>query len=221
MTAPRTRTYNSPRRQQQAAATRQAILEAADRLLLRDGYPATTMEAIAHEAGVSLKTVYLPFSTKGGLLRAVWDLRLKGDQSDAPIVDSDWFREVINETDAVRKLQLNARGFGTVKSRVGGMFAAIRGAAEVDADCRELWELIQSDFHDLQAMVVKSIQRSGALRPGLTARQATDILWTLHHPDVWMLLVEQRGWSPASYESWLAEASCAQLLGTPSSRQHP
>ena len=62
------RPYNSPRRQQQAAATRRAILEAAERLFLRDGYPATTMEAIAGEADVSLKTVYLPFSTKSGLL---------------------------------------------------------------------------------------------------------------------------------------------------------
>ena len=72
------RAYNSPRRQQQAAATRRAVLEAAERLFLEGGYPATTMEAIAAEAGVSLKTAYLPFSTKSGLLRALWDLRLKG-----------------------------------------------------------------------------------------------------------------------------------------------
>jgi AcrR family transcriptional regulator len=215
------RTYNSPRRQQQAAATRQAILEAAERLFLRDGYAATTMEAIGNEAGVSLKTVYLPFATKSGLLRAAWDLRLKGDQSGAPVVDSDWFRAVINESDPIRKLQLNARGSRSVKSRIDGMFAVIRGAAEIDADCRDLWELIQSDFHDLQAMVVNTLHRSGALRPALTAHHGTDILWTLNHPDVWILLVEKRGWSPASYETWLAEASCSQLLGTTSSCQHP
>lgn len=51
------RAYNSPRRQQQAAATRRGILEAAQRLFERQGYPATTMEAIAAEAGVALKTV--------------------------------------------------------------------------------------------------------------------------------------------------------------------
>ena len=214
MAEPRKRTYNSPHRQQQAAATRQTILEAADRLFMRDGYPATTMEAIANEAGVSLKTVYLPFSTKSGVLRAVWDLRLKGDQSDAPVADSAWFSEVINEDDPFRKLRLNARGSRTVKSRIGGMFAVIRGAAEIDADCRELWELIQSDFHDIEGTVVKSIHRSGALKPGLTVHHGTDILWTLNHPDVWTLLVEQRGWSPASYETWLAEASSSQLLST-------
>ena len=126
-----------------------------------------------------------------------------------------------SESDPVRKLQLNARGSRSVKSRTGGMFAVIRGAAEIDADCRDLWELIQSDFHELQALVVNTLHRSGALRPGLTAHHGTDILWTLNHPDVWILLVEKRGWSPASYETWLAEASCSQLLGTTSSGQHP
>src|SRR5450432_1196323 len=135
--APR-RAYNSPRRQQQAAATRQTILEAAERLFLQEGYPATTMDAIAAEAGVSLKTAYLPFSTKSGLLRTLWDLRLKGDDADPPVADHDWFRDVMAESDPARKLQLNARNSRAAKTRIGAMFKVIRGAAEVDADCGAL-----------------------------------------------------------------------------------
>ena len=59
-----TRRYDSTRRREQAAATRREILEAAQRLFERDGYGATTMAAIAAEAGVALKTVYLAFETK-------------------------------------------------------------------------------------------------------------------------------------------------------------
>jgi AcrR family transcriptional regulator len=209
------RAYNSPRRQQQAAATRRAVLEAAERLFLRDGYPATTMEAIAAEAGVSLKTAYLPFSTKSGLLRALWDLRLKGGDADAPVVQHEWFREVMEEPDPVRQLQLNARNSAAAKTRIGGLFRVIRGAAEVDADCGELWRLIQSDFHANQQVIVESIHRGGGLRRGLSIAAGTDILWTLNHPDTWMLLAGQRGWSPHAYETWLAQASCALLLGTP------
>ena len=209
------RAYNSPRRQQQAAATRRAILEAAERLFLQDGYPATTMEAIAAEAGVSLKTAYLPFSTKSGLLRALWDLRLKGGDADAPVVQHEWFREVMEEPDPVRKLQLNARNSAAAKTRIGALFRIIRGAAEVDADCGALWRLIQSDFHANQQVIVESIHRGGGLRRGLSIATGTDILWTLNHPDTWMLLAGQRGWSPHAYEIWLAQTSCAQLLGTP------
>ena len=209
------RAYNSPRRQQQAAATRRAILEAAERLFLQGGYPATTMEAIAAEAGVSLKTAYLPFSTKSGLLRALWDLRLKGGDADAPVVQHEWFREVLEEPDPVRKLQLNARNSAAAKTRIGGLFRVIRGAAEIDADCGALWRLIQSDFYANQQMIVESIHRGGGLRRGLSVATGTDILWTLNHPDAWMLLAGQRGWSPHAYEAWLAQTSCAQLLGTP------
>ena len=190
------RAYNSPRRQQQAAATRRAILEAAERLFMQGGYPATTMEAIAAEAGVSLKTAYLPFSTKSGLLRALWDLRLKGGDADAPVVQHEWFREVMEEPDPVRKLQLNARNSAAAKARIGVLFRVIRGAAEIDTDCGALWRLIQSDFHANQQVIVESIHRGGGLRRGLSVAIGTDILWTLNHPDTWMLLAGQRGWSP-------------------------
>ena len=72
------RPYESPRRREQAAATRLEILEAAQRLFERDGYAATTMAAVAAEARVALKTVYIAFETKSGVLRALWNLRLRG-----------------------------------------------------------------------------------------------------------------------------------------------
>ena len=71
------RRYDSPRRREQAAATRLHILQAAQRLLEQQGYAATTMAAIATEAGVALKTVYLAFQTKSGVVRALWDVLLR------------------------------------------------------------------------------------------------------------------------------------------------
>src|SRR5205085_2499530 len=91
------RAYNSPRRQEQAAATRHAILAAAQRRFEREGYAATTMEAVATDAGVALKTVYIAFETKGRLLRALWDLLLKGDQDEAAVAERPWYREVLDE----------------------------------------------------------------------------------------------------------------------------
>src|ERR1700754_3432351 len=93
------RAYNSPRRAEQAAATREAILDAAQRLFEEQGYATTSMAAIAKEAGVALKTVYLAFETKSGLLRALWHLRLRGDEDDVPIGERPWYREVLAEPD--------------------------------------------------------------------------------------------------------------------------
>ena len=99
------RPYRSPRREQQAAATRLAILRVAQGLFEAHGYAATTMAAIATEADVALKTVYLAFETKAGLLRAVWDLALKGDTDDAPVAARPWYLDVLEEPNPERKLR--------------------------------------------------------------------------------------------------------------------
>ena len=206
------RAYNSPRRQEQAAATRRSILEAALRRFEADGYTATTMEAIAAEAGVALKTVYLAFTTKSGLLRALWDLLLKGDVEDAGVAERPWYREVMEEPDAERQLRLNARNARVVKERIGGILRVIRDGAPSEPDIAALWELIQTDFYDNQRTIVESVAAKGALRPELDVARATDILWTLNHPDVWLLLVGRRGWTPEQFEQWFADTACAQLL---------
>jgi AcrR family transcriptional regulator len=207
------RRYDSTRRREQAAATRLEILEAAQRLFERDGYTATTMAAVATEAGVALKTVYLAFETKAGLLRALWHLRLRGDEDDVPIAERQWYRDVIAEPDPERQLRLGARNARQVKGRAANLMRAMRDAAGTDADSAALWRRIQDDFLANQRAVVDAIDARGGLAPGLDAARAADILWTLNHPDVWHLLVGERGWTPEEWEQWFADTACAQLLG--------
>src|SRR5512132_3157576 len=114
----KTRRYESPRRREQAAATRREILDAAQRLFEQQGYAATTMAAIAAEAPVALKTVYIAFETKSGLLRALWHLLLRGDEEESPVAERDWYREVLEEPDPERQLRLNARNSKRVKLRI-------------------------------------------------------------------------------------------------------
>ena len=207
-----TRRYESPRRREQAEATRRAILEAAGRLFAEQGYAGTTMAAIAAEAQVAPKTVYVAFETKGGVLRGLWHLLLRGDQDERPVAERAWYQQVLDEPDPERKLRLNASNARRVKERAGWLLAVIRSAAETDPDMRELWARIEREFHENQLVVVQSLAAAGGLRPGLDVARAADILWTLNHPDVWLLLVGGRGWSADEFERWFGDAVCAQLL---------
>jgi AcrR family transcriptional regulator len=203
------RRYDSTRRQAQAAATRREILEAAKRLFEQQGYSATTMAAIAAEAGVALKTVYVAFETKGGVLRALWNLLLRGDEGDVPIPQRQWYLDVLAEPDPERKLRMGAHNARLVKERVGPVFGVLRDAAQVDPAVEELWRRIESEFYDNQRAVVETLK----LKRGLDVTRATDILWTLNHPDVWLLLVGKRGWTPDEYERWFGDSAVEQLLG--------
>ena len=215
-----TRRYDSPRRREQAAATRSEILAAAQRLFERQGYAGTTMAAIAAEAGVALKTVYVAFETKSGLLRTLWHLLLRGGEGDAPVAERAWFREVLEEPDPEHQLRLAARNSRAVKERAGALMGVIRSAAPMDSDLDGLWSRIQTDFYDNQRSIVKSLHTKKALRPGLDVTRAADILWTLNHPDLWQLLVGQRGWTPEQWERWFADTTRWELLGERSEWPH-
>ncbi len=207
----RRRPYDSPRRRQQAEATRAEILGAAQRLFERDGYAATSMAAVAAEAGVALKTVYVAFATKRGLLLALWHLLLRGDEEPSPVGERPWFREIVDEPDPQRKLRLLAHSARLIKERVAGIWLILRDAAPTDAEIADLWARIQQEFHAHQGLIVESIPKR-ALRRGVDAGRATDLLWTLNHPSLWWLLVGERKWTPDEYETWLADAFCEQLL---------
>jgi AcrR family transcriptional regulator len=205
------RTYNSPRRREQAAATRREILAAARRLFLKQGYSATTMAAIATEAGVALKTVYLAFETKNGVLRTLWNVTLRGDDGDVPVAEQAWYRETLDEPDPVRQLQLNARNSRRGKERVAAVGEMIRaGASAGDPELVELWGRIQQQYYENQHTIAESLAAKKAL--ALDVDRAADILWTINHPNTWQLLVGERSWTADQYEQWAVDLACRELL---------
>lgn len=170
------------------------------------------MAAVADAAGVSLKTVYLAFETKSGLLRALWHVLLRGDDEAAPVGRRSWYLEALGEPDPERQLRLNMRNSRVVKARAGALLEVIRNAASIDPEIRVLWRRIEDEFYDNQRAIVESLVEKAALADHLDATTAADILWGLNHPALYALLAGRRGWSPERYEQWLGDLMCEQLL---------
>ena len=206
------RPYVSPRRREQAEATRAVILDAAERLFLRDGYTATPMPAVAAEANVALKTVYVAFTTKSRLLHELWNVRLGGDAEPVPVVARPWYRDLLAEPDPQQLLRRFAAQSRRVKERAGGLMVVIRNGAGADPAVTGLWRLIQHEFHEVLGPIAAHLAEVGALAGHLTVATATDLLWTLNHPDVWHLLCVERGWTADAYEDWLLRSFQTQLL---------
>jgi AcrR family transcriptional regulator len=204
------RVYDSPRRREQAAATRAAILDAALKLFDKQGYAATSVAAIADEAGVALKTVYAVFGTKRGVLIALRSRLVRGTDDPVPVAQQAWFRAVLAEPEPRKRLSMFAEASAALKSRAGGIFEIIRHAAPADPEIGAMWDEFMRDFYDNQRQVIERFDADGALK--VDVNHATDILWTINHPAVYHLLVAERGWKTLDYQQWLEETLDAQLL---------
>lgn len=209
------RRYESPRRRLQAQQTRGAILDAAQELFTDQGYAATTMPAIAARAGIALKTVYLAFGTKAGVLHALWDVRLGGDDQPIPIVDRPWYRQLLQVDDPHTLLRTAARQSRLTKDRAGEVMRIVRDAAFTDPTIADLWERIETEFRTVLHGFAHRLDELAALAAGMDVTTATDILWTLNHPDLWRLLVRERGWTPEEWETWFGDTAIEQLLQPP------
>ena len=191
-------------RQEQAAATKQRIASAARKLFHERGYGATSIAAIAAEAGVAEPTVYATFGSKRSFLLAL------RQQMHAEIDLPRLTAEAQEATDASGKLERWATLLRRQMERSYDVIAAHREAARVDPDAAEEYRSVL----DSRAGVIENFAAGLAsdLAPNLDLRSATDILWALSNEEIYRELVHERRWSPSRYESWIARTLNQQLL---------
>jgi AcrR family transcriptional regulator len=208
------RRYDSARRQVQAAQTRQDILAAAHDLFLERGYAGATLAAIAAAAGVVVETVYRAYGSKAELFTAVVRAAVAGgaDRAQVPVEQRPAIRAVIAERDPHRQLQLYAATQPGIHARAGPLLRVLVGAGAADPELARLWAQLEQERLDGLGRFAGLLAERGVLRPGLTAEQARDLLWTLNSLAVHDLLVQQREWSPERYRDWLAAALARELL---------
>lgn len=207
------RSYNSTGRQQQARQNRRAVLDAARRLFLERGYVATTMAAVAAEAGVSVETVYKTFGTKPAVLKAVLDVAIVGDDEPVPMLQRDRVQRMRDEPDARRKLALYGEHIVESAPRHVPVQLLARAAAGAgDPGAVRMWEEMQAERLTGMTHFARALDEGGDLRPDVSADEARDVLWTLNSPELYEVLVLQRGWPPERYGRWVVNALVAALL---------
>ena len=206
------RPYEGVARQARTRRTRSAVVEAAQDLFLERGYAATTIEAISDRSDTPQATVYRLFSSKLGILKAVLDVSVGGDDQAVAMADRPQVRALVSDEDPASTLAGFAALLREIMTRVGPVHRILADAARSDQDAAALLAEIARQRHEGQRGVARSLARSGALRPGLRERDAADIIHALASPEVYGLLVFDRGWSSERYEKWLRSILIDQLL---------
>ncbi|GAC1486243.1 MAG: hypothetical protein NVS1B1_01250 [Candidatus Limnocylindrales bacterium] len=199
------RTYHSAVRARRAEETRQRILQSARRLFRQRGYAGTRVEAIAELAGVAPATVYLVFGSKRRIVLSL----VANVGADPETVRLN--AEIASEPIPRRRLELVARITRVITAGAWDLMEIVRAGAATDPDLAEAWRRGGEDRLRAIARVIRPIGKDG-LRRGMSVEAAVDLVWALNGPELYRLLVVERGWSAARYERALAELLAGALL---------
>ncbi|MEO8106814.1 MAG: TetR family transcriptional regulator [Actinomycetes bacterium] len=203
------RTYDASRRQESAALTRTAVLDAARSLFVERGYAATTMGAVATQAGVATATAAAAFGGKAALLKQLVNIAIVGDDDPVPVRERQVAADVAATSDAHEQVALLAAFVTEAHGRLADLYDVMQQASGSDADVMADLQGHQQGRHEGMAEFVAHIDPD-KLR--MDAALAADIVWALTDPRLYTGLVREHGWTAEQYQTWLTEQLSAALL---------
>jgi AcrR family transcriptional regulator len=203
------RAYRSELRTQQALGTRRRIVEAAARLFAERGYQATTLTAIAREAGVSTETVKTA-APKAELLIAAFEVTFAGEESAQSLTDTEVGAGVLDVPDEALLDAVLTR-IATANARGHALWTVLLGAAASDPVVDDALQAIlarrAADYRRLVDELITRGYASSVTDPDATAA----VLSFLLSPEGYQQLVVQSGWTPQRYTAWMRAAVLAEL----------
>jgi AcrR family transcriptional regulator len=213
---PVSRPYDNSARARSSRARQLRVADVTGQMLVEHGYGGTTMAGIAAAAGVSVPWLYKVFGPKPALVKRAYDVLLAGDPDRVPLAQRPAFRDLLAETDPHRAVERYAAISRDLIARVGPLAAALLTAARgAEPELAELAATIGRERLAGATAFTDHVAGLGALSSRLTREQARDVVWTLISPEVYRLLVMDRGWSTGMYEQWLGDSLISALLGRP------
>jgi AcrR family transcriptional regulator len=206
------RKYDSTRRSEQAAGTRNLVIDAARTLFISLGWQATTIAGIAKAAKVSPETIYGTFRNKEAILEAVVERAVRGDQPDKALLEQSGPLAIARAESQSVQIALFAKDICRVLANVSDVMAVLRTAAETDANLSKLYAAMHEGRRRNLSFVATALVGNGPLRGDIDVWQATDELWRLASPELFLLMTKVEGVSIDAYSDWLRDILRTQLL---------
>jgi AcrR family transcriptional regulator len=216
------RRYRSDLREERARQTRQSIRRAASELFTRDGYPATSVKAIADRAGVSERTIFLAFPTKGALLAECITVAVRGDDDSAPMLARSAWRTVLDAPPERMVIEF-ARVCADLMSRSARLLAVGESIGPEDDVLTAMRERGRAATRADLTIVARAMKRAGVVRAGISAQRAAEVMYGLAASEcVYLRLVDHCGWTDTAYAQMIERALAGALArGAMQRSAHP
>lgn len=199
------------KRTEQARQTRHRMVQAANKLFVEQGYGATTLQDIADQAGVAVQTIYFTFGNKRSLLKELVDVTIAGDDEPVATMERPWFREVLATETAEQHLRAHVAGTSAVLERFAPISAVLQAAATTDPEVLALWPGEGDMRYTVQSTAAASLMTKAGARRDVSTEHAADLLYGLLSPELYLLFVRERRWSPEQWQQWVLDTLIAQL----------
>ncbi|MFB6961985.1 TetR/AcrR family transcriptional regulator [Streptomyces sp. NPDC056309] len=203
------------KRAERSRHTREKVVEAARELFLAQGYGATNLQEVADRAGVAIQTIYFVFRNKRTLFKDVVDTSIAGDAEPVATMDREWFRAACAEPTAAGQLRAHVHGTREILGRVAPIMPLIAAAAATDPEIAAQWPDGPDPRYTVQYAAAEALVRKPDTRPGLSVEMAADLLFGLLSPQLYLIFVGDRDWSPDTWEEWARTALTSQLCTDP------
>jgi AcrR family transcriptional regulator len=194
--------------------TRRRILQAAYELFVEQGYGATTLQGIAERAGVAVQTIYFAFGNKPSLLKELVDVTIAGDDEPIPTMQRPWFLDALAADTAEAQLRAHVRGTCQLLQRIAPIVDVLRAAGAQDPSLASLWQQDTDPRLQVHTAAARSLITKPGARTDLSAEHAADVLFGLLSPELYLLFVRDRGWTPETWEHWAFTTLQRQLCSS-------
>ncbi|NUR29596.1 MAG: TetR/AcrR family transcriptional regulator [Catenulispora sp.] len=197
---------------EKARQTRRRVLAAAEDLFVEHGYGATTLQQVADRAGVAVQTIYFTFRNKRTLLKELVDVAVAGDDEPIPTMERGWFTAAMAKPTAGEQLRAHVEGAVAVGSRASVVFEVLRTAAAQEPELHELWRAGNAQRLTVQRTAAEALLAKPGARSDLSVEEAADALYAMLSPELYLVLVRDRGWSTDRFVDWAYASLRRQLV---------
>jgi len=168
------------RRDMRREATKAAVLEAAEKVFLSQGYDGATIKAIADEAGVSPGTVLNAEPSKAALLVAILRNEVEIIAESIEQMEAALSGGVVDRLNALLTLMTEAQG------RNGELFAAAIGHSWMVSDptYQTAFDQMELAWRPIRRVIESGIE-TGELRADLDVRAVMSILIDMFMGAIW------------------------------------
>jgi AcrR family transcriptional regulator len=183
--------------------TERRVVDAATRLFLRDGYAKTSLAAVAAEAGVAERTLYVRFASKVVLFQRVIQAGVVGDIYPVPLPERDWSRASMSAATLEDRIRAFAEGVSDMLERLGPLMSVNGEVEPSEPSVQESAGVARADTLLFLRAFWEGADRDGLLPPHVDVDWLVDTSTVLAAAETRLLITRTLGWDRDAFRDWI------------------